>query len=197
MSFFGAIFAGLTMYWEWNTSGLALAAPFIVFAAIGLAAAYIIRLPGNGFTPSEKTERAIMWSSIAEGVGLFLAGNIVMNLHRPELLLPAMALVVGLHFLPIARAAILLAFLRSGCGSHCFCRRRLHPERAYGRHGRGFGGRDRPLGRGDIGRAPGLAGETPLRADRLNWWWKTHPLLSRARLCATICAASGSRLAIR
>ena len=105
MSFFGAVFAGLTMYWQWDTSGVALATPFLVFAAIGLAAAYVIRLPGSGFAPSEKTERAIMWSSIAEGVGLFLAGNIVMNLHRPELLLPAMALIVGLHFLPIAHAA--------------------------------------------------------------------------------------------
>lgn len=45
-----------------------------------------------------------MWSSIAEGVGLFIAANIVMNLHRPDLLLPSMALVVGLHFLPIAFA---------------------------------------------------------------------------------------------
>lgn len=110
MSFFGALFAALTMYWQWGTSDVALAMPFIVFAAIGLAAAYVIRLPGTGFTPSEKTERAIMWSSIAEGVGLFLAGNIVMNLHRPELLLPAMALVVGLHFLPIARAASFRVF---------------------------------------------------------------------------------------
>ncbi len=46
-----------------------------------------------------------MWSSIGEGMGLFLVSNIVINLHRPGLLLPSMALVVGLHFLPIARAA--------------------------------------------------------------------------------------------
>ena len=46
-----------------------------------------------------------MWSSIGEGIGLFLAANIVVNLHRPDLLLPSMALVVGLHFLPIAFAA--------------------------------------------------------------------------------------------
>ena len=114
MSFFGAVFAALTMYWQWGTSGVALATPFIVFAAIGLAAAYVIRLPGSGFAPSEKIERVIMWTSIAEGVGLFLAGNIVMNLHRPELLLPAMALVVGLHFLPIAHAASFRPFYALG-----------------------------------------------------------------------------------
>ena len=61
--------------------------------------------PGEGIKPSPKEERAITWSSIGEGVGLFLAANLVINLHRPDLLLPWMALVVGLHFLPIAFAA--------------------------------------------------------------------------------------------
>ncbi|OUJ12426.1 hypothetical protein, partial [Acetobacter sp. DsW_063] len=75
------------------------------FLLIGLAAMYVIRLPGDGIKPTPKEERAIMWSSIGEGIGLFLASNIVINLHRPELLLPSMALVVGLHFLPIAFAA--------------------------------------------------------------------------------------------
>ena len=105
MSFFGAVFAALTMHWQLSISGVALATPFIIFAAVGLAAAQVLRLPGQGIAPSERAGRAIMWSSIAEGVGLFLAANIVMNLHHPELLLPAMALVVGLHFVPIARAA--------------------------------------------------------------------------------------------
>ena len=65
----------------------------------------MLRSPGVGIAPSERAGRVIMWSSIGEGVGLFVAANLVMNLHRPDLLLPAMALVVGLHFLPIAYAA--------------------------------------------------------------------------------------------
>lgn len=105
MSFFGAVFASLTLYWQWQLNGAALALPFLGFVLIGLAASYVIRSPGEGIKPSPKEERAIMWSSIGEGVGLFLASNIVINLHRPDLLLPAMALVVGLHFLPIAFAA--------------------------------------------------------------------------------------------
>lgn len=105
MSFFGAVFASLTLYWQWHLTGVALALPFAVFLLIGLAAAYVIRSPGAGIKPSPKEERAIMWSTIGEGVGLFLASNIVINLHRPDLLLPSMALVVGLHFLPIAFAA--------------------------------------------------------------------------------------------
>lgn len=102
MSFFGAVFASLTLYWQWHLSGATLALPFLAFILIGLAASYVIRTPGEGIKPSPKEERAIMWSSIGEGVGLFLAANIVMNLHRPDLLLPSMALIVGLHFLPIA-----------------------------------------------------------------------------------------------
>jgi len=104
MSFFGAVFASLTLYWQWHLSGLALALPFLGFILIGLAASYVIRSPGKGIKPSPKEERAIMWSSIGEGVGLFLASNIVIYQHRPDLLLPSMALVVGLHFLPIALA---------------------------------------------------------------------------------------------
>lgn len=105
ISFFGAVFASLTLYWHMDLSGIALAVPFLGFLLIGLAAMYVIRLPGDGIKPTPKEERAIMWSSIGEGIGLFLASNIVINLHRPDLLLPSMALVVGLHFLPIAFAA--------------------------------------------------------------------------------------------
>lgn len=102
MGFFGAVFAALTMFWQYHVGGLALGIPFMIFVAIGLAATYVLRLPGVGIVPSKQAERVIMWSSAAEGVGLFLAANLVINIHRPDLLLPAMALIVGLHFLPIA-----------------------------------------------------------------------------------------------
>ncbi|EPE62589.1 hypothetical protein [Sphingomonas paucimobilis] len=105
MSFFGAVFASMTLYWEWHLHGVALALPFLGFILTGIAASRVIRTPGEGIKPSPSEERVIMWSSIGEGVGLFLVANIVMNLHRPDLLLPSMALVVGLHFLPIAFAA--------------------------------------------------------------------------------------------
>lgn len=105
MSFFGGVFAALTMYWQWHIEGIALATPFVVPAIVTSLAAYVINLPGQGNVLSKRTGRAIMWSSIAEGVGLFVASTIVADLHRPEWQLPVMALVVGLHFLPIAFAA--------------------------------------------------------------------------------------------
>ena len=114
MSFFGALFAALTMYWQWHVAGAALALPFAVFVAIGFAAVRVIKLPGDGVVVSPRVERAIMWSTIGEGIGLFVASNIVINLHRPDLLLPAMALIVGLHFLPIAFAASFRPFYALG-----------------------------------------------------------------------------------
>jgi hypothetical protein len=105
LSFFGGVFAALTMYWQWHIEGIALAIPFVVFAIVGSLAAYIIRMPGYRNVLSEQTRRVIMWSSIAEGVGIFVASTIVANLHRPEWQLPVMALAVGLHFLPIAFSA--------------------------------------------------------------------------------------------
>ena len=105
MGFFGAVFAALTMHLQWRVLGLMLALPFVVFLAIAAAALHTMRLKGNGVVLSESTKKALMWSSIGEGIGIFLASNVVANLHRDDLLLPAIALVVGLHFLPIARAA--------------------------------------------------------------------------------------------
>ncbi len=114
MSFFGAFFASMTLYWQFDIVGPALAIPFVGFAIIGLAAARVIRQPGVGIFPSGKAGRIMMWSSIGEGVGLFLASNIVINLHHAELLLPAMALIVGVHFVPVAFAAPFRPFYMLG-----------------------------------------------------------------------------------
>jgi hypothetical protein len=116
MAFFGAVFVALTVFWQFGIGGIVLAAPFLVFAGIAYFAARVLRGPGTGLVPSKEVERAISWSSIGEGIGLFLAANIVINLHRPELLLSAMALVVGLHFLPIAFAARFVPFFLLGGG---------------------------------------------------------------------------------
>ena len=105
MSFFGAFFASLTLYWQQHATGVVLLAPFLGFAVIAVLAVRVIRMPGTGIEPSPSEQRAITWSTVAEGIGLLLASNMVINLHRPDLLLPSMALVVGLHFLPIAFAA--------------------------------------------------------------------------------------------
>jgi hypothetical protein len=102
MNFFGAVFAALTLALTFQLNGPVWALPFLVFVVIALAAVTVMRRRGQGFTLEKRGERTVMWSSIGEGIGLFVAANVVTNLGHPELLLPAMALVVGLHFLPIA-----------------------------------------------------------------------------------------------
>jgi len=39
----------------------------------------------------------------AEGLGIFIGINVVINLGHPDLIFPVMALVVGLHFYPLAK----------------------------------------------------------------------------------------------
>jgi hypothetical protein len=114
MGFFGAVFAALTLHWQWQLGNGMLVLPFIVFLVIVVAAAHTLRLPGSGILLSEKTRKALMWSSTGEGIGIFLVSNVVINLHRPDLLLPGIALVVGLHFLPIAHAAAFRPFYLLG-----------------------------------------------------------------------------------
>ena len=102
MSFFAAVFASTTLLLQLQWSGLDVGLPFIGFAAVAIAATLVIRLPGAGFVRPEGSGRVMMWSSMGEGVGLFVVANALANFGHQEMLLPAMALVVGLHFIPIA-----------------------------------------------------------------------------------------------
>jgi hypothetical protein len=114
MSFFGSLFAALTLAFQLHWRGAMLGLPFLGFLLIALAAADVIRRPGEGVAPSKRAEKVIMRSSIGEGVGLFAAAQLTMSLGHPQLLLPAMAIVVGLHFLPIAYAAPFAPFYLLG-----------------------------------------------------------------------------------
>jgi hypothetical protein len=114
MSFFGALFAALTLGFQLHWRGAMLGLPFLGFVLIALAAVAVIRQPGEGIKPSLQAEKVIMWSSIGEGVGLFAAAQLTTSLGHPELLLPAVAIVVGLHFLPIGRAAAFVPFYLLG-----------------------------------------------------------------------------------
>ncbi len=102
MSFFGACFASLTLLLQLHCSGLVLALPFIGFAAIAIAVRIVARLPGSGFERPPGSGRVMMWSSIGEGIGLYVMNLVAINLGHADWIIPAMALVVGLHFIPIA-----------------------------------------------------------------------------------------------
>jgi hypothetical protein len=103
MSFFGAIFATMSLALQMHLTGTVLALPFVAFAAITLCAVQTLRLPGQGLVRSKQAGRIIMWSTIGEGIGLVVAANLVIHLGHQNMLIPTVAGVVGLHFIPMAR----------------------------------------------------------------------------------------------
>jgi hypothetical protein len=49
-----------------------------------IAALLAIRLPGEGFARREGSGRVMLWSSIGEGIGLFIVANLLANLGHVE-----------------------------------------------------------------------------------------------------------------
>ncbi|QDZ06197.1 hypothetical protein FPZ24_00845 [Sphingomonas panacisoli] len=49
-----------------------------------------------------------------EGVAIFVAANVLINLHLPTLVMPAIAIIVGLHFIPLARWIPVALYYRTG-----------------------------------------------------------------------------------
>lgn len=79
---------------------------FFAYYAIQLKqAAQHSQLPASAPDDDQvkKKEKWFMIICAAEGIGMFLAANIVVNLHHPELQVPAIALPVALHFFPLAK----------------------------------------------------------------------------------------------
>jgi hypothetical protein len=103
MSFFGAVFYLMALVGRTGWESPALIVPVVVFGLVAWRAGVLMRA-GASPAASERAGRVIMWSSIAEGVGIFLVANVLVNLGRPDLVLPGIAVIVGLHFLPMARA---------------------------------------------------------------------------------------------
>ena len=105
MSFFGGIFftAATVLATGWKTPLLLI--PFLVFAAFAtLASRRIRRAPPGAFDPDARSGKIISWASIAEGVGIPVMAMALANTGHNDLVLPGIALVVGLHFVPIAYA---------------------------------------------------------------------------------------------
>ena len=81
-------------------------AVLFVFNAVKLfrAAQYFPKVTSAADLAEEK--RMGKWFGIifgAEGLGIFVGINIVINLGYPDLVIPTIALVVGLHFFPLAK----------------------------------------------------------------------------------------------
>ncbi len=100
LGFFGAVFGWLTIRGVAPASGPVALLPFVGAALLALAAYRIGRgLPRLSFAPVAR--RAIIWSTIGELLGIMIGVQLAVTSGRPDLVLPAVALAVGLHFLPI------------------------------------------------------------------------------------------------
>lgn len=101
MSFFGAVFVSMTLALQMDRRGPLLLSPFILTVGVSVFSIDTLRLPGKGIAPSGPARRVILWSTLGEGIGIFIAVNAAINLGYSHMLLPVMALIVGLHFLPM------------------------------------------------------------------------------------------------
>jgi len=85
---------------------------FCLLAATFLVSGLSLFRRAKRFAPSTsesdiaEKKKSGMWFGIifgAEGLGIVIAVNVVINIGHPELVIPAIALVVGLHFYPMAK----------------------------------------------------------------------------------------------
>lgn len=103
MSGFAFLFCLLAQFNGAPIPRAALALPFIVsLAIIGVAFRRQKERTGAETPEDERIGRVIMWSSAGEGIGIFLVVNILRNVGLGDRLMPGIAAVVGLHFLPMA-----------------------------------------------------------------------------------------------
>jgi len=105
MGFFGGIFfeAASVIGLGWNSPFLL--APFLVIAAIAaMARRGMSRAGRQRSDPSRRAGRIIALASILEVAGIPLVALTLANTGHVNLLLPGVAVVVGLHFLPMAYA---------------------------------------------------------------------------------------------
>jgi hypothetical protein len=73
---------------------------------------------GAGMVPARGSrvgKVVAIWSSI-EGIALFVTANVLVKVHRPDLMLPLGAIVVGLHFFPLARGIPVRLYYATAAG---------------------------------------------------------------------------------
>jgi hypothetical protein len=87
------------------------ALPIVVSAAV---LAFALRSPGSRVKPGPHVGRLVgIWSGV-EGAVMFVAANVLIQTGHREALMPAFAIIVGLHFLPLARGIPMRLYYRTG-----------------------------------------------------------------------------------
>jgi len=107
----------------WSSLGLyalvlprwSFAVPVLVSATL-IAAAYRASLNEVPRTPKEQKRvgRLIATWSIFEGFAFFIGNGVLLKLHRPNDITPMLAIIVGLHFLPLAYGVPMRTYYATG-----------------------------------------------------------------------------------
>jgi hypothetical protein len=100
------IVSGFAGVWAWYGAsaldGPPWLAPIAVLPSILIALLAVVR-PRIAPQAASSTQRPFLIVVALEGIAIFVLVNLATNLGRPDLVMPAIGLVVGLHFLPLAK----------------------------------------------------------------------------------------------
>ncbi|HVW96098.1 MAG TPA: hypothetical protein VHA56_09030 [Mucilaginibacter sp.] len=111
MAFFTLVWTGIAYSGMHGTAYAYLLIVFPLLAVSFVARAFILfktakTHPAPNEKEKEEGKKMGKWFGIifgAEGVLIFLGVNVVINIGQPRLVIPVIALVVGLHFFPLAK----------------------------------------------------------------------------------------------
>lgn len=105
--------------WSWAALQLSRAAPSLILIPIAISLALLAwgwRSSGLFPTRGQHVGKVVgLWSSI-EVAALLVTANVLQNLHRGDLMLPLGAIIVGLHFFPLARGIPVRLYHATGAG---------------------------------------------------------------------------------
>jgi hypothetical protein len=105
----------------WVCAGIWLgdAPQWLMVVPIALSAAILWRASGMTWRAVEperqkRIGRVVgIWSGV-EGVAMFVTANVLINLHLRDAIMPAFAIIVGAHFLPLARGIPMRIYYATG-----------------------------------------------------------------------------------
>lgn len=100
------LLAGLPAWWAWATAfAVAAAGGALLLAGASMIhrARRLSQARGTGDTAPRGMRRKFMWVLVGEILALNIAAYLLIGHHMAQYLAPAVAIVVGLHFLPLAK----------------------------------------------------------------------------------------------
>ena len=108
MGFFATVWWVVGLWAAGHGPALLYPVPLVVAAALGSAAWYVVRHGGAAPNEADMAEEArrgrlVGWASAAEGLAIFVAANVLGNSGHRDAIAPVIALIVGAHFIPLAR----------------------------------------------------------------------------------------------